>query len=81
MSEFPDEQVKVEASGPLEQRIIAKNWQHRKDAYGELLQLVKDAKNGGDPVFKEHACMIKKYLTDSNPGSLEVCIDTLKVFI
>lgn len=63
-----------DASGPLEQRIVSKNWQARKKAFEEIAAMFEQ---GDQDAVREHSAQWKKYLSDNNPGSLEVCIDAL----
>jgi hypothetical protein len=72
---------KVDNSGPLEQRIVSKNWLVRANAFEELCQMFKTADSSSDMVFRDHASTWKKYLADNNPGSLEKCLDALNVFV
>lgn len=67
-----------DATGPLEQRVLSKNWQVRKKAYEEITGLIEQ---GDQEAAREQSSQWKKYLNDNNPGSLEVCIDALRVFI
>lgn len=67
----------VDHSGPLEQRIVSKNWQIRAKAYEEITEKFKSAANGSEEVFRDHSGNWKKYLADNNPGSLEKCLDAL----
>lgn len=70
----------VDNSGPLEQRIVSKNWLIRANAFEELTGLFKAADNQHSQEFRDHAGSWKKYLADANPGSLEKCLEALEVF-
>lgn len=66
-------------SGPLEQRLVSKNWQIRAKAFEELTTVFKT--EGSQDAFRDHCGNWKKYLADSNPGALEKCLDALNAFI
>ena len=68
-------------SGPLEERLVSKNWSVRATAFDELANAFKNADNPNDFVFKDHGSMWKKYLTDTNPGALEKSLDALTFFL
>lgn len=69
-------------SGPLEKRILSKNWSVRAGAYDELTKMSQDANPGSKAEFmKEHIGQFKVYLKDNNPGSLEKCLDCMNAFI
>ena len=74
-------QNQVDNSGPIEQRIVSKNWQVRAAAYDEVAQLFRNADTPFDQVYRDYSSDWKKYLADSNPGSLEKCLDALTLFI
>ncbi len=77
MSQAP---VAVDHSGPIEQRLASKNWIVRAKAFEEITEAFKNA-SSSDDVFREHAGNWKKYLSDTNPGSLEKSLDALNAFI
>ena len=54
--------------GPLEKRIVAKNWQVRAKAYEELSALFKATEKPNAAILKEYAGSWKTYVSDSNPG-------------
>lgn len=69
-------------SGPLEKRIVSKNWSVRAEAYAELTTMCKGSnRNSKADFFKEHCCMWKEYLKDSNPGALEKALNCLESFL
>ena len=45
----------ADSSGPLEQRIVSKNWQVRAAAYDEISLTFKGSNTPNDESFKEHA--------------------------
>jgi hypothetical protein len=53
----------------------------RATAFEELGTLFRNANTPFDEVYKDHAGVWKKYLSDANPGSLEKCLDSLTIFI
>ena len=71
----------AENSGPLEERLVAKNWSIRAKAFEELTECFKGATSPQDALFSENGPCWKKYLGDINPGSLEKCLEALMVFI
>lgn len=71
----------AENSGPLEERLVAKNWSVRAKAFEELTELFKGATSPQDGLFSENGPSWKKYLADINPGSLEKCLEALMAFI
>lgn len=73
---------KADNSGPLEKRIVSKNWSVRANAYDELTKMSKDAQHGCKADFmREHAGQWTVYLKDSNPGALEKCLDCFTAFL
>ena len=65
-------------TGPLEKRIVSKNWSVRANAYEELTKLCSDSTRGSKADhFKDHAGSWKDYLKDSNPGALEKALTCL----
>jgi len=69
-------------SGPLEKRIVSKNWSVRANAYEELTTLSKNASRGSKAeFFKDHIGSWKEYLKDSNPGALEKALNCLECFL
>jgi hypothetical protein len=71
----------AENSGPLEDRLASKNWSVRAKAFEELTDLYGGATSPKDGLFHEHGPSWKKYLCDTNPGSLERCLESLTAFI
>jgi hypothetical protein len=71
----------VDNKGPLEERVLSKNWSVRAAAFEELTQAFKQASSPNDQIFKDHSGSWKKYLSDTNPGALEKALDALEVFI
>lgn len=69
-------------SGPLEKRIVSKNWSVRAGAYEELTKLCTDGpeKSKADH-FNQHCSEWKTYLKDSNPGALEKALNCLEIFL
>jgi len=69
-----DEQVttadKADLSGPIEERLLSKNWSTRDKAFEELRNLFKSAKPKDD-VFRDHSSNWKKYLNEANPRVIE----------
>ena len=73
---------KADNSGPLEKRIVSKNWSVRAGAYDELTQKSKDASHGSKADFmRDHSAQWKLYLKDANPGALEKCLDCFLAFL
>lgn len=69
-------------SGPLEGRMVSKNWNVRAQAYDDLNKLCIDAQvNSKEPFFIDHADKWKIYLKDTNPGALEKALGTLENFL
>lgn len=69
-------------TGPLEKRIVSKNWKTRADAYDELSALCENAKvDSKEPFFSEYVIMWKEILKDSNPGALEKALACLEKFL
>jgi len=69
-------------SGPIEKRILSKNWSVRAGAYDELLNLCKnDQPNSKKDHYNQHCAEWKVYLKDSNPGALEKALDCLLAFL
>ena len=69
-------------SGPLDQRLVSKNWSVRATAYEELNKMCVDAKvDSKEPFFQEHVDSWKVFLKDTNPGALEKALDTLQNFL
>ena len=82
LEEFANpEKNSAETTGPLEERIVSKNWSIRATAFEDLSTAFKKSNTQFDQLFKDHACMWKKYLADSIPASLDKCLDALEVFI
>ena len=85
MSEKPEEAPtsanQADNSGPLEERLLSKNWSVRATAFDELQNAFKNTDNPNDMIFKDHSSMWKKYLSDVNPGALEKCLDALSFFL
>ena len=53
----------------------------RASAFEELCTLFKGTNSANDEVYREHAPLWKKYLSDMNPGALEKCLEAVEVFI
>ena len=69
-------------SGPLETRIVSKNWNVRAQAYDDLNKLSVDATiDSKEGFFQTHVDQFKVYLKDTNPGALEKCLDCLVNFL
>ena len=68
-------------SGPLEERLVSKNWSVRANAFDELANAFKMQDNPNDMLFKDHSVMWKKYLADGNPGALEKCLDSFSLYM
>ena len=69
-------------SGPLEKRILSKNWSVRAGAYDELTKMSSDAPDGCKADFmKAHIGQWKVYLKDNNPGALEKALNCFNLFI
>lgn len=77
----PSSAEQADNSGPLEKRIISKNWSVRAGAFDELTKKYKDASvNSKDEAFAQYIGMFKtNFLKDSNPGALEKALDCLKI--
>lgn len=69
-------------SGPLEKRIVSKNWSTRASAYEELTKMSNDSSKASKAeFFKDHVGSWKEYLKDSNPGALEKALTCLLAFV
>jgi hypothetical protein len=71
-------------SGPLDKRIVSKNWSVRAGAYEELIGMCNDPKvavGAKNDFFNQHMSQWKVYLKDSNPGALEKCLTCLSAFL
>ena len=69
-------------SGPLDKRLVSKNWSVRANAYDELKGLCEKAVlDSKDPIFAENVDNWKAYLKDTNPGALEKALDCLVIFL
>ena len=69
-------------SGPLEKRILSKNWSVRAGAYDELTKMATDAPSGCKADWvREHLPQWKVYLKDNNPGALEKALNCFNIFI
>ena len=79
--EYQSTANQADNSGPLEERLVSKNWSTRASAFEELLNLFKNADNPNDNIYRDHQTMWKKYLSDTNPGALEKCLDSLGFYI
>lgn len=78
----PSAAEKADNSGPLEKRIVSKNWSVRAGAYDELTKMCTDsAKKSKADFFKDHVGSWKDYLKDSNPGALEKALVCLQAFV
>ena len=76
----PSSAEQADNSGPLEKRIVSKNWSVRAGAFDELTKKYTEAQvDSKDPAFQEYIGMFKStFLKDSNPGALEKALDCLK---
>ena len=82
MQEAPSSSDQADNTGPLEKRIVSKNWKTRADAYDELSDLCENAKiDSKEPFFSEYVIMWKEILKDSNPGALEKALACLEKFL
>jgi len=73
---------KADNTGPLEKRMVSKNWSVRANAYEELTKMCLDSeRNSKADFFRAHACEFKVYLKDVNPGALEKCLTCLNAFL
>jgi hypothetical protein len=61
--------------------VLSKNWSVRATAFEELIAAFKQTESPHDQIFKDHCGSWKKYLSDTNPGALEKCLDALEAFI
>ena len=78
----PSSSELADNTGPLEKRIVSKNWKTRADAYDELSALCENAKvDSKEPIFSEFVIMWKEILKDSNPGALEKALACLEKFL
>jgi hypothetical protein len=69
-------------SGPLEKRVVSKNWSVRANAFDELTALYKNSEpNSKSEQFRAHVDMWKVYLKDNNPGALEKILTCLEAFL
>ena len=69
-------------SGPLDTRLVSKNWSVRANAYDELKGLCEKATvDSKEPIFPENADKFKVFLKDTNPGALEKALDSLVEFL
>lgn len=53
-------------AGPLEDRLVSKKWNVRRNAYEELTALFVRAEEDNDPIFGKHSATIQKILVDGN---------------
>jgi hypothetical protein len=84
MSEFPPEASdsggsKVDDTGPLEERLVSKNWGVRAKAFEELANVFTQSSDKPS-TYKGYSCSFKKYLGDSNPAALEKAIHVVQIF-
>lgn len=78
----PSSAEQADNSGPLEKRILSKNWSVRAGAYEELTKLSTDSKpKSKADFFRDHIGSWKDYLKDSNPGALEKALRCLQAFL
>ena len=69
-------------SGPLEKRMVSKNWSVRANAYEELTTMCRNAERGSKAqFFRDHVDQWKVYLKDVNPGALEKALTCLEAFL
>ena len=64
-------------SGPIEARLVSKNWSVRANAFDELNKLYIDG-TGKEPVYGDHVDNWKLFLKDSNPGALEKALTAIE---
>lgn len=64
-------------SGPLEQRVVSKNWSVRANAFDELNKMYLDG-SGSEPVYQDYVEQWKVFLKDTNPGALEKALTALE---
>ena len=76
----PTAAEQADNSGPIEKRVISKNWKVRSNAFEELTKTFED-KTSKDPIFYDHVDKWKDYLKDANPGSLEKVLECLTQFL
>ena len=73
---------KADNSGPLEKRIVSKNWSVRANAFDELTTLSTNSdRNSKAEFFRSHASEFHIYLKDINPGALEKALTCLNAFL
>mmetsp|Transcript_34357 Transcript_34357/g.52650 ORF Transcript_34357/g.52650 Transcript_34357/m.52650 type:complete len:86 (-) Transcript_34357:6614-6871(-) len=78
----PSAAEKADHSGPLEKRVISKNWKVRSDAFDELTKMCTEASvNSSEGFFVDHVDKWNIYLKDTNPGALEKVLDCLAAFL
>lgn len=67
----PSSADQADHSGPLEQRLVAKNWKVKATAFDDLRKLCEAAEvNSKDGVFLDHVGQWKIYLKEANPQAL-----------
>ncbi|CAM9795466.1 unnamed protein product [Ectocarpus sp. 6 AP-2014] len=66
--------------GPLEGRLVSKNWKDRKAAYDQVLSLYQQAMSDDSDVFRDYAPFLKGMVQDSNASCLDAALDALLAF-
>mgnify|MGYP001084769841 CR=1 FL=1 len=78
----PTAAEKADNSGPLNDRLVSKNWSVRANAYDELEGLLKGLKTKSkDGLICDHLDKWNLYLKDSNPGALEKALNALTIWL
>ncbi|CAM9413692.1 unnamed protein product [Ectocarpus fasciculatus] len=66
--------------GPLEGRLVSKNWKDRKAAYDQVLNLYQQAMSDDSDIFRDYAPFLKGMVQDSNASCLDAALDAVLAF-
>jgi hypothetical protein len=78
----PTSAQSADNSGPLNDRLVSKNWSVRAAAFDELKGLCAASKpKSKDAIFNDHCNLWKTYLKDSNPGALEKALCAMAAWV
>ncbi|CAM9903323.1 unnamed protein product [Scytosiphon promiscuus] len=66
--------------GPLEARLVSKNWKERKAAYEQVQALYQQTQSDDSDVYRNYAPFLKGMVQDSNASCLDVALDVLLAF-
>ncbi len=67
--------------GPLEERLVHKNWKCRCSAYEELKKSLQKAFDPSEDIFHEYSSFWKKIVVDSNQAAQAEGLEALAVFV